>query len=123
LTNIYSDTAVNQNRLYNIDGNICRIKIIGINNISSLTPDKFGLYQNYQNPMNPATRIKFDIPVNDYVILSVYDVIGKEISLLVSEEMKAGAYEVVFDASNLPGGVYIYKLRAAGYSESKKMLI
>ncbi|RPI17767.1 MAG: T9SS C-terminal target domain-containing protein [Ignavibacteriae bacterium] len=122
-TYIYNDAPSGQNRVYNVDGITCQIVIIGINNITTVIPEKFGLYQNYPNPFNPATKIKFDIPVNDYVILSVYDITGKEVSVIVSEQMKAGTYEAVFDASNLPSGAYFYRLQASGYSESKKMLI
>jgi hypothetical protein len=94
--------------------------------------DYYFLYQNYPNPFNPVTKIKFDIPKNgfpiktfgnDRVMLKVYDILGKEIQTLVNEQLQPGTYEVTFDGSNLPSGVYFYKLTAGDYTETKKMLM
>ncbi len=109
---------------------------IGIQPISSELPDNFSLYQNYPNPFNPETKIKFDIsPVGQRhafdVRLSIYDALGREISTLVNEELKPGTYEVSFDGSNYPSGVYFYRLIITGastplstvFSETKKMIL
>jgi photosystem II stability/assembly factor-like uncharacterized protein len=96
-------------------------------------PGEYRLFQNYPNPFNPKTKIKIDIPNNlsfpkssagnPLVKLSVYDILGKEITTLVNEAMKPGSYEVTFDATDLPGGIYFYKLTAGDFSETKKMLL
>ena len=88
---------------------------------------KFALEQNYPNPFNPSTKIKFEIPDqvrNDrnLVTLKVYDVLGNEVATLVNEEKPAGEYEVEFDASSLPSGVYFYHLKAGSFIETKKMI-
>jgi len=88
------------------------------NNIES-----YKLYQNYPNPFNPGTIINYQIPVNNYVTLKVFDVSGREVATLVNEELKPGTYEVTFDGSNLPSGVYFYKLTAGDFSETKKLLL
>ncbi len=109
---------------------------IGIKPISSEVPEKFSLYQNYPNPFNPSTKIKFDIPPVGQrhafdVRLTIYDALGREISTLVNEELKPGTYEVSWEGSNYPSGVYFYKLIAGdpsassgqGFTETKKMIL
>jgi hypothetical protein len=99
--------------------------------LSSGTPEKSYLYQNYPNPFNPVTKIKFDVvsgfPLgaygNDKVVLKVFDILGKEIQTLVNEKLQPGSYEVTFNASQYPSGVYFYKLTTEGFSETKKMLM
>ena len=83
----------------------------------------YELSQNYPNPFNPVTKIKFSIPKNEFVNLTVYDISGKEVEKLVSENQRAGIYEVSFKASELSSGVYFYKLNAGRYSEVKKMTL
>jgi len=85
-------------------------------------PDKVTLYQNYPNPFNPATTIQYDLPDGHNVIITVYNILGQEVIRVIDEEITAGTHEVVFDASALPSGVYIYRLQAGEYVESKKML-
>jgi uncharacterized delta-60 repeat protein len=94
----------------------------GIQNISSEIPDNFSLSQNYPNPFNPSTKIKFDIPKSSFVKLAVYDMLGKKVSSLVYNELKAGTYEYTFDAAEYNSGVYFYKLETDGFVETKKML-
>lgn len=96
---------------------------IGIQQISSEIPGRFNLHQNYPNPFNPNTRIKFDLPKSSLVIIKVYDALGKEIAELENEELKAGIYYVNWDASSYPSGIYIYKISANGFTESKKMIL
>jgi len=98
-------------------------EIIGIKNISSLVPDKFSLSQNYPNPFNPSTNIRYQITNSKYVTLKLFDVLGKEIASLVNEKQSPGTYEVTWDGSNYPSGVYYYKLEAEDYSEVRKMVL
>ena len=83
----------------------------------------FELNQNYPNPFNPSTTIKYTIPITGHVSLKVFDILGKEITTLVSSEKSAGTYEVVFNASNLASGVYVYRLQAGNAVQAKKMLL
>ena len=98
-------------------------EIIGINNISSKIPKSSFLFQNYPNPFNPITSIKFQVENNRLVTIKIYDIIGKEVTTLVNENQSPGIYEVMFDGSTLPSGVYFYKLVSEGYSETRKMLL
>jgi hypothetical protein len=97
--------------------------VVGTNNESNITPDKFAVYQNYPNPFNPTTSIKFDIPKNAFVTLKVYDVIGKEVATLINEVRTAGSYNVDWNASFYPSGVYFYKLESKDFTETKRMLL
>ncbi|MEJ2494582.1 MAG: T9SS type A sorting domain-containing protein, partial [Ignavibacteriaceae bacterium] len=74
-------------------------------------------------PFNPSTTIQFSIPESGYVRLSVYNMIGEEVKVLVDEKKDAGFYEKTFDASNLPSGAYVYKLESPGLVQAKKMLL
>lgn len=91
--------------------------------ISPSIPEVFALYNNYPNPFNPVTKIKFDIPSTAFVKLIVYDVQGQEISALLSKELNAGTYSIDFDGTGLSSGVYFYKLTSGNYSEIKKMVL
>lgn len=86
-------------------------------------PASFELYQNYPNPFNPTTSIKFALPKESQVKLSVYTILGQEVATLVNSVMPAGYHTVNFDASNLPSGMYIYKIDAGNFSQIKKMLL
>lgn len=97
--------------------------LIPVSNISTEVPKSFALYQNYPNPFNPTTIINYELPITNYVNLIVYDVLGREIAVLVNERQQAGKYAVSWDASNFPSGVYFYKLETDVYSESKKMVL
>ena len=83
----------------------------------------FRLEQNYPNPFNPVTNIQFNIPNREFVSLKIYDVLGNEITTLINEEKLAGGYNVQFDASNLPSGVYFYTLAAGSFNQTRKMLL
>jgi len=102
---------------------------VGIKPISSLVPDKFNLYQNYPNPFNPSTKIKFSVPLNKggdrglSVTLAIYDLLGREVAVLVNEQLVPGTYEVQWNASNNTSGVYFYRLMAGSFIETKKMLL
>jgi photosystem II stability/assembly factor-like uncharacterized protein len=106
-----------------------------INKISAVSPDKYELHQNYPNPFNPETVIGYSLLKNGFVVLKVYDILGKEIATLVNEFQQAGTYETQFPNNQytnnkLPGGVYFYKLEiidptgwTQNYKETKKMLM
>jgi hypothetical protein len=97
--------------------------LTGINQISLEVPDKFSLEQNYPNPFNPSTKIKFQILKSGIVKLAVFDVLGREIQVLVNQLLSPGTYEADFDGSNLPSGVYYYKLESEEFSVTKKMVV
>jgi hypothetical protein len=86
-------------------------------------PTQFSLMQNYPNPFNPSTTIKYDLPRASQVSLTVYDVLGREVSALVNDRRDAGVYEVKFDGSNLASGVYYYRLQAGSFVQTKKLLL
>ena len=85
-------------------------ELTGITPISNEVPSKFSLYQNYPNPFNPSTVIRFQVAWDKFVKLIVYDAQGKEVSVLVNEQLKPGVYEVNFDGVNFTSGIYFYKL-------------
>jgi len=98
----------------------------GNNNTS--TPKEFSLEQNFPNPFNPNTNVKFSIPFESNVKLTVYDISGKEVSKLVNSKMNAGSHTVNFNASEYSSGVYFYRLDVTGkdginYSDTKKMVL
>jgi predicted acyl esterase len=86
---------------------------IKVNQIASTVPNKYLLEQNYPNPFNPTTNIKFQIPKNSFVMLKVYNILGKEITTLVKENLSAGTYQVRFNGEGLSSGIYFYKLEVA----------
>ena len=86
-------------------------------------PLTFVLEQNYPNPFNPSTLIKYSVPENGFVKLSVYNLVGEEVNLLVSGQVDAGFYEIEFNATALPSGIYFYKLQAGNFIETKKMVL
>ncbi|MFZ2323673.1 MAG: T9SS type A sorting domain-containing protein, partial [Ignavibacteriaceae bacterium] len=90
-------------------------------NISKVT--NYALFNNYPNPFNPSTTIKYQLPQDGLVTLKIYDILGKEITTLINEEKPAGKYEVNFNASQLASGVYIYKIQAGDFVNSRKMVL
>ena len=93
-------------------------------------PNQFILFQNYPNPFNPSTTIKYSIPVEtlnatslQHVVLKVYDILGSEVVTLVNEEKIPGEYEVKFNASSLPSGVYFYRLQSGSFSQTRKFVL
>jgi len=95
-----------------------------VNRKDTRWPDRFELYQNYPNPFNPSTTITFTIAHYGLVTLQIYDVLGREIAVLLNKEAKSpGTYKIVFNAKNLPSGVYFYSLIANRFSKIKKMIL
>jgi hypothetical protein len=88
-----------------------------------VAPKDYALSQNYPNPFNPSTNIKFELPKSSDVKLSVYDVLGREVSVLVNERRNAGVHEVKFDAAGLSSGVYFYRMQAGSFVVTKKLLL
>lgn len=96
---------------------------ISVKEILITKPVQFSLEQNYPNPFNPATTIKFSVPTKSFVILKVFDVLGKEVQTLVEEEKSEGNYEVTFDAAKLTSGVYFYTLQTDNFLATKKLVV
>jgi hypothetical protein len=100
------------------------VLMTSVEQIKSVNKDLgFGLDQNYPNPFNTSTKIRYQVPAVENVSLTVYDILGKEISTLVNEKKPAGSYEVEFGTQGLQGGIYFCKLQAGKYTEIKKMTL
>jgi len=97
--------------------------VVGVENISTNIPGSFYLDQNYPNPFNPSTSLEFGISELGFVSLKVFDMLGKEVALLVNEKLSPGKYQVKFDGSSLPSGVYFYRLTAGENIETKRMML
>lgn len=103
-------------------------KVLSVGDPKPTLPSEFRLEQNYPNPFNPRTMIRFEMPKQSLVRLAVYDILGREVKLLVQEIKSAGVYETDFDASELPSGTYFYRLQVYGsstsiFTETKKMIL
>jgi Subtilase family/Secretion system C-terminal sorting domain len=92
------------------------------NNLTSI-PETFSLSQNYPNPFNPSTKINYELPKSNFVLLKIYNVLGKEVATLVNEKQNAGAYSVEFNGSNLSSGIYFYKIQSGEFSDVKRMVL
>ena len=90
---------------------------------TSITPATYSLYQNYPNPFNPSTTIKFDLATGNNVKLAIYDILGRENSVLVNQYLSAGSYTINFTNSNLASGIYFYRLSAGSFTDIKKMTL
>jgi hypothetical protein len=105
--------------------------IISVNQISTVVPEKYEIYQNYPNPFNPSTKIKFDLPNTAEVKLTIFDISGRELSVLYNGKLQAGSYEYKWEASSYASGVYFYRLvvsssnpiNAGQYSRTMKMML
>jgi subtilisin-like proprotein convertase family protein len=97
--------------------------LVNVEPVSGNIPGKFILYQNYPNPFNPVTNIKFDIPKDEYVAITIFDMLGRETSNLINEFKKAGSYSVRFDGANLSSGTYFYRINAGSFVDTKKMVL
>ncbi|MBS1515642.1 MAG: VCBS repeat-containing protein [Bacteroidetes bacterium] len=116
---VFTNVAVN--KFYKaIEG---QSSLVGVSNNTIVQPKDYKLNQNFPNPFNPATKITFTLPVNEFATLKVFDVSGREVGSLLSEEKQAGHYEIEFDGSDLSSGIYFYSLHTTGYSETKNMVL
>jgi N-acetylneuraminic acid mutarotase len=86
-------------------------------------PTEFSLEQNYPNPFNPSTQIRFTLKGSGFTSLKVYDLLGRQVATLVNEEKPTGSYEFTFDASRLASGVYIYRMQAGSFVQTKKLVV
>ena len=89
----------------------------------TIIPTVFKLEQNYPNPFNPSTKIKFAVPEKSNVVIKIYDILGSEIVTLVNEEMDAGWYQRSFNANGISSGVYLFRMEAGNYVNTKKMIL
>ena len=89
----------------------------------NVLPQQFQLRQNYPNPFNPTTQIAYEIPSEEYVSLRVYNALGEQVAVLVDGQRSAGAYSVTFQATDLPSGMYFYRLIAGEYQQTRKLLL
>ena len=97
----------------------------GLTNISYTPPlpEYYYLSQNYPNPFNPETMIDYELPIDGFLTIEIYDILGNKISTLVNKEQTAGAYSINFNATNLSSGIYFYTLRSNSYTKTRKMIL
>ncbi len=97
--------------------------VVGVYDEQKLSVSSFKLNQNYPNPFNPSTSIQYTISDMQFVSLKVYDILGNEVAILVNSEKPSGVYEVEWNASGLPSGIYFYQLKTNGFLGTKKMTL
>jgi hypothetical protein len=95
----------------------------GLNILEGEIPKEFKLYDNFPNPFNPVTKIRFDVPEASLTKISVYDLSGKEVDILLNGNIEAGVYEADFDGSNLSSGIYFYRMESGTHLNTKKMVL
>ncbi len=96
--------------------------VVSVELVESL-PNEFHLFQNYPNPFNPSTTIQFSLPHSGYVTLRIYNTLGQEVTSLVAENISAGRYKVEWNANGLVSGIYLYRLQAREFVETKKLVL
>jgi len=99
---------------------VYKIIVTGVASDIGEVPADYFLSQNYPNPFNPSTTLKYELPRSADVTLSVYDMLGREVSMLVNERKQAGTYIVRFDGSGLSSGVYFYRLTAGNFVGTRR---
>ena len=106
-------------------GALCRTTtaLVAVEAPTSVQPEMYSLHQNYPNPFNPSTVISFHLPVVSPVRLVVFDLLGREMAVLVNERREAGVHEITLDASRLSSGVYFYRLHAGDFVSTKRMVV
>jgi hypothetical protein len=97
--------------------------ITSVERASAQLPEKFALYQNYPNPFNPSTTIEFSLPHSSYVALKVFSLLGEEVATLAGQDFTAGIYKVEWNPKGVASGVYLCRLVAGSFVETKKMLL
>ena len=90
---------------------------------NDLLPTEFRLEQNYPNPFNPSTTIQFSVPKTSHVTIKIYNILGREVAALIDEEYQPGQYKVVFEAGQLASGLYVYRIQAGDFLETKKLML
>lgn len=96
---------------------------IGIQTVPTEIPDKYALFNNYPNPFNPTTNIKFDLPENTIVSLKIFDISGREVASLLNSKLQAGTYTYLWNASTVSSGIYFYELSTPGFRQVKRMVL
>jgi hypothetical protein len=122
LTNVFQFKFDGNGTIY-LDNIFFSTMLSDVREVENSFPSDFVLEQNYPNPFNPATNIRFSLPEANQVTLRVYDLLGQEVATLVNQFMNAGTFEISFDASNLPTGIYTYSLTAGNFNSVKKMML
>jgi hypothetical protein len=97
--------------------------IVSVEGEISMQPEEYNLFQNYPNPFNPSTTIRYSITNSELVRIKVYDILGREVKVLVNEIKQPGTYEVQFDASGLASGIYLYRVESGSFVQTKKMIL
>jgi len=97
--------------------------ITGLKEGKNQLPLEYALYQNYPNPFNPSTTVRYDLPKATFVTLTIFDLLGRQISTIIEGEKPAGTYQVNVYVPNLPSGVYFYRLQARDYVKTKKFVL
>ena len=97
--------------------------ITDVEELNSNIPVDFALYQNYPNPFNPSTTIEFGLPQTSFVTFEIYNLLGEKVATLVSQELHAGTYRIQWDASGVTSGVYMYRLQAGSFAQTKKLIL
>jgi len=97
--------------------------VTGLRESNDQLPLKYALYQNYPNPFNPSTTVRYDLPKATFVTLTIFDLLGRQISTIVEEEKPAGTYQVNVYVPNLPSGVYFYRIQARDFVKTKKFVL
>jgi hypothetical protein len=103
--------------------NFARDIAVGISKTASRKAEEYQLLPNYPNPFNPSTKIKFDLPKSEFINLKVYNILGEEIAIVVSNKLQAGNHTYEFDGSNLSSGIYFYRIEAGEFQDVKKMIL
>ena len=98
-------------------------ELVGVEDHNANLPQVFSLKQNHPNPFNASTMIKYELPVQSRVVLDIYDILGRRVKTLEDGMQPAGSYQVIWNADDLPSGVYFYKLQAGEYTETRKMML
>lgn len=118
--NAITEISENNNKGYNILG---VSSVVDAQDAANILPQDYALYQSYPNPFNPATTIKYSIPYSDVVSIKVFDILGREVAVLINEYKPAGTYSIEFNANQFASGVYFYQLHAGKFIETKKMML
>ena len=104
--------------------NFARLNIVSdVEKENDKIPNEYTLHQNFPNPFNPSTTISFSIPEEEFVSLKVFNTLGEEITELLNETKSAGNYSVLFNAEELPSGIYFYKIAAGNFFQTRKMML
>ena len=97
--------------------------IAQIDNSNQNIPDNYSLKQNFPNPFNPSTTIRYSVPKAGFITIKVYNILGELVSTLINEYRQAGDYEIKFNGSNLSSGIYFYRMQAGNFVEVKKLVL